>query len=104
MFSTSSQERSSETLKMDAHNYLRTTLKMLLSLKGRSWTEHWDNVLSALRLLNAFSDYFDHHSDDMVNNSLHCLCDTQCRILDIKNIPLLGTVKKQDSNLNKLKL
>ncbi|XP_053530339.1 E3 ubiquitin-protein ligase rnf213-alpha isoform X3 [Ictalurus punctatus] len=62
-----SQERStSETLKMDVDSCLQKTLNILqYSLKDTNWIEHWDNVLSALQLLNAFTDYSVHHSDDM---------------------------------------
>ncbi|KAF4074749.1 hypothetical protein AMELA_G00242920, partial [Ameiurus melas] len=62
-----SQERStSETLKMDVDSCLQKTLNILQnSLKDTNWIEHWENVLSALQLLNAFTDYSDRHSDDM---------------------------------------
>ncbi|XP_034155120.2 E3 ubiquitin-protein ligase rnf213-alpha isoform X2 [Pangasianodon hypophthalmus] len=62
----SQEESTSETLKTDVRSCLQKTLNILeTSLKDRNWIEHWDNVLSALQLLNAFTDSFDHLSDDM---------------------------------------
>ncbi|GAA6098909.1 E3 ubiquitin-protein ligase rnf213-alpha-like [Tachysurus ichikawai] len=63
----SSQERStSEVLKRDVRSCLEKTLTFLAnSLVDRNWKEHWNNVLSVLQLLNAFTDYLDHLSDDM---------------------------------------
>ncbi|XP_060763768.1 E3 ubiquitin-protein ligase rnf213-alpha-like isoform X2 [Neoarius graeffei] len=62
----STERSTSETPQMDVRSYLRKTLNILEdSLKDSNWTENWSNVLSALQLLSAFTDYFDHHSDDM---------------------------------------
>ncbi|KAK3539300.1 hypothetical protein QTP86_034165 [Hemibagrus guttatus] len=75
-----SQETStSEVLQKDVRSCLEKTLKILAkSLDDRNWTEHWNNVLSALQLLNAFTDYLDHLSDDLSyffqsNNDDTCL-------------------------------
>ncbi|XP_058231012.1 E3 ubiquitin-protein ligase rnf213-alpha-like [Hemibagrus wyckioides] len=66
-----SQETStSEILKKDVRSCLEKTLNVLAnSLDDRNWTEHWKNVLSALQLLNAFTDYLDRLSDDMGLNT-----------------------------------
>ncbi|KAF5886723.1 E3 ubiquitin-protein ligase, partial [Clarias magur] len=51
---------------MEVHTCLRKTLSILTnSLNDKNWTDHMDNVLSALQLLNAFTDYFDRLVDEM---------------------------------------
>lgn len=85
---TSSQDSSaSEPLKNGVLYCLGTSLNILRNFfKDRIWAEHWVSVLSALQLLNAFTDYFNLHSADMVNHGLtrSCVCVCVCSYLCFK--------------------